>query len=166
MNADQDLFERARKVIPGGVSSPVRAFGSVGGAPVFVSRASGPYIVGADGVEYVDLVCSWGPALLGHAHPEVVEAVREAALAVDRRAIHRAARAERAWCRDLVAGRRHPGRGLDCNSVGVESGKRNRGGVSPRGSCVDAPLWCGHTPQVCRRVRLLRRPAARPRQFR
>ncbi|AQP46020.1 glutamate-1-semialdehyde 2,1-aminomutase [Tessaracoccus flavus] len=79
MNADQDLFERARKVIPGGVSSPVRAFGSVGGAPVFVSRASGPYIVGADGVEYVDLVCSWGPALLGHAHPEVVEAVRGAA---------------------------------------------------------------------------------------
>ena len=74
-----DLFERARGVIPGGVSSPVRAFGSVGGTPVFVSEARGPHIVGADGREYVDLVCSWGPALLGHAHPEVVAAVQEAA---------------------------------------------------------------------------------------
>ena len=73
------LFERARGVIPGGVSSPVRAFGSVGGTPRFVSSARGPYVVDEDGVEYVDLVCSWGPALLGHAHPEVVSAVREAA---------------------------------------------------------------------------------------
>ncbi|MHA6509254.1 glutamate-1-semialdehyde 2,1-aminomutase [Tessaracoccus sp. Y1736] len=73
------LFERARGVIPGGVSSPVRAFGSVGGTPRFVSSARGPYVVDADGVEYVDLVCSWGPALLGHAHPEVVAAVQEAA---------------------------------------------------------------------------------------
>ncbi len=73
------LFERARGVIPGGVSSPVRAFGSVGGTPRFVSSARGPYVVDADGVEYVDLVCSWGPALLGHAHPEVVAAVQQAA---------------------------------------------------------------------------------------
>ncbi|MHA6512098.1 glutamate-1-semialdehyde 2,1-aminomutase [Tessaracoccus sp. Z1128] len=73
------LFERARGVIPGGVSSPVRAFGSVGGTPRFVSSARGPYILDAEGVEYVDLVCSWGPALLGHAHPEVVAAVQAAA---------------------------------------------------------------------------------------
>ena len=73
------LFEHAREVIPGGVSSPVRAYGSVGGTPVFVSSARGPYITGVDGREYVDLVCSWGPALLGHAHPEVVAAVQAAA---------------------------------------------------------------------------------------
>lgn len=74
-----EFFERAKGVIPGGVSSPVRAFGSVGGTPVFVQSARGPHILGSDGREYVDLVCSWGPALLGHAHPEVIEAVREAA---------------------------------------------------------------------------------------
>lgn len=74
-----NLFERALRVMPGGVSSPVRAFGSVGGTPVFVASASGPYLMGADGRRYIDLVCSWGPALLGHAHPEVVAAVQEAA---------------------------------------------------------------------------------------
>lgn len=74
-----DLFAHAREVIPGGVSSPVRGYGSVGGTPVFVASASGPYITGVDGRRYVDLVCSWGPALLGHAHPEVVAAVQDAA---------------------------------------------------------------------------------------
>jgi len=73
------LFTRARAVIPGGVNSPVRAYGSVGGAPLFLASAHGPYVTDAAGREYVDLVASWGPALLGHAHPEVVEAVREAA---------------------------------------------------------------------------------------
>src|SRR4051812_19448905 len=73
------LFDRARRVVPGGVSSPVRAFAAVGGAPRFVAEASGPYLTDADGREYVDLVCSWGPLLLGHAHPEVLEAVRAAA---------------------------------------------------------------------------------------
>jgi glutamate-1-semialdehyde 2,1-aminomutase len=72
------LFERARAVIPGGVNSPVRAFGAVGGTPRFIDSAHGAYLVDSDGVEYVDLVCSWGPMLLGHAHPEVVEAVRRA----------------------------------------------------------------------------------------
>ena len=75
----EELFERSRSVIPGGVNSPVRAFNSVGGTPAFVDRASGPYIYDADGNEYVDLVCSWGPAILGHAHPQVVAAVQEAA---------------------------------------------------------------------------------------
>ena len=72
-------FERAQAVIPGGVNSPVRAFGNVGGTPRFLASARGAYVTDVDGNEYVDLVGSWGPALLGHAHPEVVEAVREAA---------------------------------------------------------------------------------------
>ena len=76
---NEALFRHARDVIPGGVSSPVRAFGSVGGTPVFVASARGAYIRDVAGRELVDLVCSWGPALLGHAHPEVVEAVQEAA---------------------------------------------------------------------------------------
>jgi glutamate-1-semialdehyde 2,1-aminomutase len=73
------LFDRARTVIPGGVNSPVRAFAAVGGTPRFVRAAHGPYVVDVDGNEYVDLVCSWGPLLLGHAHPEVVAAVTRAA---------------------------------------------------------------------------------------
>ncbi|NLF04859.1 MAG: glutamate-1-semialdehyde 2,1-aminomutase [Actinomycetales bacterium] len=72
-------FARARDVLPGGVSSPVRAFGSVGGAPRFLVSARGAYVTDADGVERVDLVGSWGPAILGHAHPAVVEAVQAAA---------------------------------------------------------------------------------------
>lgn len=76
---NRELMERAAGVIPGGVSSPVRAFGSVGGDPVFINRAQGPHVFGEDGRRYVDLVCSWGPALLGHAHPQVVAAVQEAA---------------------------------------------------------------------------------------
>ena len=79
MDRNDALFARAQKVIPGGVNSPVRAYGSVGGTPRFVSSAAGAYITDAAGREYVDLVATWGPALLGHAHPEVVEAVREAA---------------------------------------------------------------------------------------
>ena len=73
------LFEAARTVIPGGVDSPVRAFGSVGGAPRFIASASGARVRDAEDRELVDLVGSWGPALLGHAHPEVVAAVQEAA---------------------------------------------------------------------------------------
>src|SRR6478672_3189791 len=72
------LFERAHAVTPGGVNSPVRAFNAVGGTPRFIERATGPYLFDVDGNEYVDLVGSWGPMLLGHAHPQVVEAVRQA----------------------------------------------------------------------------------------
>jgi glutamate-1-semialdehyde 2,1-aminomutase len=75
----QSLFDRAKKVIPAGVNSPVRAFGSVGGTPPFIASASGALLTDADGNEYVDLVGSWGPMILGHAQPRVVEAVREAA---------------------------------------------------------------------------------------
>src|SRR5205823_1530260 len=74
----EELFARARSVIPGGVNSPVRAFGSVGGTPRFMVRGSGPYLTDADGRDYVDLVCSWGPMILGHAHPAVVSAISSA----------------------------------------------------------------------------------------
>lgn len=73
------LFERACTVIPGGVNSPVRAFRAVGGTPRFMVRGSGPYLWDADETRYVDLVSSWGPMILGHAHPVVVDAVRSAA---------------------------------------------------------------------------------------
>jgi len=73
------LFQRACAVIPGGVNSPVRAFGAVGGTPVFMAAGRGPYLTDADGRELVDLVCSWGPLILGHAYPAVVEAVTAAA---------------------------------------------------------------------------------------
>ncbi|MCT2585657.1 glutamate-1-semialdehyde 2,1-aminomutase [Actinophytocola gossypii] len=76
-----ELFDRARAVIPGGVNSPVRAFQAVGGTPRFMVRGDGPYLWDADGTRYVDLVSSWGPMILGHAHPAVVEAVRSAASA-------------------------------------------------------------------------------------
>ena len=74
------LHDRARNLIPGGVNSPVRAFGSVGGQARFIDSAHGSTLVDVDGNEYVDLVCSWGPMLNGNAHPEIVEAVREATL--------------------------------------------------------------------------------------
>jgi glutamate-1-semialdehyde 2,1-aminomutase len=73
------LFERAQQLIPGGVNSPVRAFRAVGGEPVFLSRGQGAHVYGVDGNRYVDFVGSWGPLILGHAHPDVVRAVAEAA---------------------------------------------------------------------------------------
>ncbi len=78
MNNDE-LFTRAKLSIPGGVNSPVRAFGSVGGTPRFLVKASGATVTDADGTNYIDLVGSWGPAILGHAHPDVVQAVQDAA---------------------------------------------------------------------------------------
>ncbi|WP_375388058.1 glutamate-1-semialdehyde 2,1-aminomutase [uncultured Amnibacterium sp.] len=78
-DANARLFERAQRRIPGGVNSPVRAYRSVGGAPRFVRRALGPYVYDTEDREYVDLVASWGPAILGHGHPAVVDAVRSAA---------------------------------------------------------------------------------------
>ena len=76
---NDELFDRAQRSIPGGVNSPVRAFRSVGGTPLFLVSAQGAYVTDSDGREYVDLVCSWGPAILGHAHPDVVKAVQDAA---------------------------------------------------------------------------------------
>jgi glutamate-1-semialdehyde 2,1-aminomutase len=77
--ASEALFDRARELVPGGVNSPVRAFRAVGGTPRFMVRGVGPWLEDADGRRYVDLVCSWGPLIHGHAHPEVVAAVQAAA---------------------------------------------------------------------------------------
>ena len=79
MMRSQELFERAKTCIPGGVNSPVRAFGSVGMTPRFIDRAQGDRIWDEDGKEYIDYIGSWGPMILGHAHPEVVESVQRAA---------------------------------------------------------------------------------------
>ena len=73
------LFARAQEVIPGGVNSPVRAFRGVGGTPLFIKSAHGAYLQDADGREYIDYVGSWGPMILGHAHPEIIEAIRRVA---------------------------------------------------------------------------------------
>ena len=73
------LFQEACKYIPGGVNSPVRAFRGVGGEPIFIKRAEGPYVVAADNRRYIDYVGSWGPMILGHAHPQVIQAVQEVA---------------------------------------------------------------------------------------
>lgn len=77
--SNAERFAKAQRVLPGGVNSPVRAFGSVGGTPVFMASARGPELIDADGKHYVDFVLSWGPMILGHAHPAVVEAVQAAA---------------------------------------------------------------------------------------
>jgi glutamate-1-semialdehyde 2,1-aminomutase len=79
MTLSETQFNRAKSLIPGGVNSPVRAFLSVGGSPRFIARAQGPYLYDLDGNELVDLICSWGPMLLGHAHPEVIAAATQAA---------------------------------------------------------------------------------------
>lgn len=75
----KELFERARMSIPGGVNSPARAFRAVSGHPIFIQQAHGARLLGADGTEYIDYVGTWGPAIIGHAHPTVVRAVQEAA---------------------------------------------------------------------------------------
>ena len=77
MTQSQELFQRAQKHLVGGVNSPVRACGSVGGEPLFISHGDGCHITDADGARYIDMVGSWGPLILGHAHREVLEAVHE-----------------------------------------------------------------------------------------
>ena len=71
------LFEEAKTVIPGGVNSPVRAFKSVGGTPVFIKDAKGAYLFDEDNNKYIDFISSWGPMIIGHAHPEIIKAVNE-----------------------------------------------------------------------------------------
>jgi glutamate-1-semialdehyde 2,1-aminomutase len=78
-SGSEALFERAQQLLPGGVNSPVRAFKGVGGTPVFVQRAFGPYIEDVDGNRYIDYIGSWGPMILGHAHPDVIGAIVDAA---------------------------------------------------------------------------------------
>src|SRR5271156_7043751 len=78
LTKSQQMQQRAERVIPGGVDSPVRAFRSVGGAPPFLVRGAGPYVWDADDNRYLDYVGQWGPAILGHAHPAIVEAIARA----------------------------------------------------------------------------------------
>ncbi len=78
MTRSEELFEKSKKRIPGGVNSPVRAFQSVGGTPAFIKKAKGSHIFDVDGNEYIDYVCSWGPGILGHAYPSVIDAVKKA----------------------------------------------------------------------------------------
>ncbi|MFM2319374.1 MAG: glutamate-semialdehyde -aminomutase, partial [Pseudomonadota bacterium] len=80
MSKSEALFQQAQQIIPGGVNSPVRAFRGVGGTPRFIARAEGAYLFDVDGQRYIDYIGSWGPMIAGHAHPEVVAVVREAAL--------------------------------------------------------------------------------------
>src|SRR5580704_7736281 len=80
IHKSSELFERAQKFIPGGVNSPVRAFKSVGGTPLFIKKAKGAYLYDADGNKYIDYIASWGPMILGHAHEEVVKAIQEKAI--------------------------------------------------------------------------------------
>ncbi len=79
LEKSQELFERAQKIIPGGVNSPARAFKSVGGTPPFIKKAVGALLFDEDGNEYIDFVGSWGPMILGHAYKPVIEAVKAAA---------------------------------------------------------------------------------------
>lgn len=78
MTRSEELFEKSKQRIPGGVNSPVRAFQSVGGTPAFIKKAKGSHIFDVDGNEYIDYVCSWGPGILGHAYPSVIDAVKKA----------------------------------------------------------------------------------------
>ncbi|NKX51083.1 aminotransferase class III-fold pyridoxal phosphate-dependent enzyme, partial [Arthrobacter deserti] len=118
MTSSEELFERARALMPGGVNSPVRAFGSVGGTPPFMVSGRGPYLTDADGREYVDLVCSWGPALLGHAHPEVLAAVHAA---VDRGLSFGASTPAEIELAELVTGRIGAVERLRMVSTGTEA---------------------------------------------
>ena len=118
MTTSEDLYSRARSLMPGGVNSPVRAFGSVGGTPRFIVSANGAYVTDADGREYADLVCSWGPALLGHAVPEVLAAVHAA---VDRGLSFGASTPDEAALAELVIGRVPAVERLRMVSTGTEA---------------------------------------------
>lgn len=118
MTSSQELFDHARELMPGGVNSPVRAFGSVGGTPRFITSAQGAYLTDADGRDYVDLVCSWGPALLGHAHPAVIAAVHAA---VDRGLSFGASTPAETELAELVLGRVSAVERLRMVSTGTEA---------------------------------------------
>ncbi|MGW9414388.1 glutamate-1-semialdehyde 2,1-aminomutase [Arthrobacter cupressi] len=118
MTRSDDLFAHAQTLMPGGVNSPVRAFGSVGGTPRFMVSAKGAYLTDADGKDYVDLVCSWGPALLGHAHPAVLDAVHAA---VDRGLSFGASTPDEARLAELVKERVSAVERLRMVSTGTEA---------------------------------------------
>ena len=116
--SSEELYDRARALMPGGVNSPVRAFGSVGGTPRFLVSAKGPYVTDSEGREYVDLVCSWGPALVGHSHPDVLAAVHSA---VDRGLSFGASTPAEADLAALVMDRVKPVERLRMVSTGTEA---------------------------------------------
>jgi len=116
--SSEELYDRARALMPGGVNSPVRAFGSVGGTPRFLVSAKGPYVTDSEGREYVDLVCSWGPALVGHSHPDVLAAVHAA---VDRGLSFGASTPAEADLAALVMDRVKPVERLRMVSTGTEA---------------------------------------------
>ena len=78
MSLNEDYFARANQVIPGGVNSPVRSFRSVGGTPYFVSKAEGPFVWDSEGARYIDYVMSYGPGIVGHSHPQIIDAIQQA----------------------------------------------------------------------------------------
>ncbi|MPZ86630.1 MAG: glutamate-1-semialdehyde 2,1-aminomutase [Nitriliruptorales bacterium] len=113
------LFDRARAVIPGGVNSPVRAFRSVGGTPRFIAAGSGAHLTDVDGRRYVDYVCSWGPLILGHAHPQVVAAAKAA---VDRGSSYGAPTQAEVELAEGIADRYPGAEMVRCVSSGTEAG--------------------------------------------
>ena len=140
-----ELYSRAEALIPAGVSSPVRAFRKVGGTPVFFKEASGAYAVDEDGNRYLDLCMAWGPLILGHAHPRVVEAVQRAA---GRRPGVRHRASARGRARRARAGR------VSVRAAGALRGQRHRG-RGHRGAHRARQQWPAPHPQV---RRLLSRP--------
>lgn len=119
LSTSEALFERARAVIPGGVNSPVRAFRSVGGTPRFIAQGAGAYLTDVDGRRYVDYVCSWGPLILGHAHPQVVAAAKTA---IDRGSSYGAPTSAEVELAEAII-ERYPGVDMvRCVSSGTEAG--------------------------------------------
>jgi glutamate-1-semialdehyde 2,1-aminomutase len=142
----QDLYDRARAVIPGGVNSPVRAFRSVGGTPRFIAGGSGPRMTDADGQTYLDYVCSWGPLILGHAHPEIVAAAKAA---VDRGSSYGAPTAAEVELAETIRDRYPAAEMVRAVSSGTEAGmtviRLARGATGRRKVIKFAGCYHGHS---------------------
>ena len=148
MSTNSALFERAQRSIPGGVNSPVRAFRAVGGTPRFIASAQGAYMVDAEGRRYIDYIGSWGPMILGHGHPAVLEAVQRAVT----EGLSFGAPTER----EIETGRGHPGPGAQCRAGAPgQLGHRGRHERHPAGARLHRPLQAdqvrGLLPRPCRR---------------
>lgn len=149
MTRSEELFEKSKQRIPGGVNSPVRAFQSVGGTPAFIKKAKGSHIFDVDGNEYIDYVCSWGPGILGHAYPSVIDAVKKAC---DNGLTFGAPTEKEYEIAELIA-EMMPSMEL------VADGKFRNGGSNERDPCRKRL----YAPRLYREVpRLLPRPLGRP----
>ena len=146
MSDSNTLFSQAQDVIPGGVNSPVRAFGSVGGTPVFLERGAGSRVYSVEGVEYIDFCGSWGPLILGHAHQDVVAAVSEAAS--NGMTFGASTEKEVRFARQICDANRLPGNGRRGRHKGSSSGALPR--TPPRSPCPASPDAClpGHRPGI------------------